>query len=56
MKRVIVNVRNKYSLLQSILPLDFLMKKDESNYSTIDKIVCVSRDLGNLCDSVVPIE
>ena len=27
-ERVIGNVRNKYSLLQSILPLDFLMKKD----------------------------
>ena len=55
-ERVIGNVRNKYSLLQSILPLDFLMKKDESNHNTTDKIVCVSCDLVNLCDSVIPIE
>ena len=55
-ERVIGNVQNKYSLLQSILPLDFLMKNDESNYCTVDKTDCVSCGLVNLCDSVIPIE
>ena len=55
-ERVIGNVRNKYSILQGILPLDYLIKKDENDFSTIDKIVCVSCGLTNLCDSVIPFE
>ena len=55
-ERVIGIVRNKYSLLQGTLPLDFLMKKDDSNYCTIDKIVCTACGLVNLCDSVIPFE
>ena len=38
-ERVIGIVRSKYPLLQETLPLDFLMKKDDSNYCTIDKTV-----------------
>ena len=38
-ERVIGVVQNKYSLLQETLPLDLLMKKNDSNYCTIDKIV-----------------
>ena len=48
-------VQNKYSL-QGTLPLDFLMKKDDSNYCTIDNIVCTACGLVNLCDSVIPFE
>ena len=55
-ERVIGNVRNKYSILQGILPLDYLIKKDENDFSTIDKIVCVACGLTNLCDSVIPFE
>ena len=55
-ERVIGIVQNKYSLLQGTLPLDFLMKKDDSNYCTIDTIVCTACGLVNLCDSVIPFE
>ena len=51
---VICIVQNKYPFFQGILPYDFLMKKEDSNYCTIDKIVCVTYDLVNLCDSVIP--
>ena len=55
-ERVICIVRNKYSLLQGTLPLDFLMKKDDSNFCTIDEIVCTACGLVNLGDSVIPFE
>ena len=55
-ERVIVIVRNKYSLLQGTFPLDFLMKKDDSNCCTIDKSVCAACGLVNLGDSVIPFE
>ena len=54
-ERVIGLVRNKYTILQSMLPLDFLITKDGC-YTTIDKIVTVCSALCNICNSVVPIE
>ena len=54
-ERVIGLVRNKYTILQSILPLDYLIRKD-GGYTTIDKIVTVCSALCNICNSVVPIE
>ena len=53
-ERVIGNIRKKFSLLNSQLPIDFLMKKDNAEYSTVDKIVTICCALCNLCDSVVP--
>ena len=53
-ERVIGNIRKKFSLLNSQLPIDFLMKKHNAEYSTIDKIVTLCCALCNLCDSVVP--
>ena len=53
-ERVIGNIRKEFSLLNSQLPIDFLMKKDNAEYSTIDKIVTICCALCNLCDSVVP--
>ena len=55
-ERVIGNVRNKFTILQDILPLDYLIRKDDSNYSTIDKIALVACALSNLCDSVIPFD
>ena len=55
-ERVIGNVRNKYTILQDILPLDYLMRKDASNCTTIDKITMVACSLTNLCNSVIPID
>ena len=53
-ERVIDNIQKKFSLLNSQLPIDFLMKKDNAEYSTIDKIVAICCALCNLYDSVVP--
>ena len=53
---VIGLLRNKYTILQGILPLDYLMKIDELKLSTIDKIIVVCSALTNICDSVIPIE
>ncbi|XP_047122895.1 uncharacterized protein LOC124806216 [Hydra vulgaris] len=49
-KRVIGNLKNKYTILQDILPLDYLIRKDNNGYSTIDKIAIVSCGLTNMCD------
>ena len=54
-ERVIGLVRNKYTILQSILPLYFLTTKD-AGYTTIDKIVTACSTLCNIFNSVVPIE
>ena len=55
-ERVIGNVRNKYTILKDILPLDYLMRKDGSQFTTIDKIATVACALINMCDSVVPFD
>ena len=55
-ERVIGNIRKKFSLLNSQLPIDFLMNKDNAKYFTIDKIVVICCALCDLCDSVVPFD
>ena len=55
-ERVIGLLRKKYTILQSILPLDYLMKKDGINLTTIDKIAVIRSALTNMCDSVIPVE
>ena len=54
-ERVIGNLRNKYKILQSTLPLDYLMVKG-NGYTTIDKIAVVCCALTNVCNSVIPFE
>ena len=54
-ERVIGNVRNKYNILQSTLPLDYLSVKDRG-YTAIYKIAVVCCALTNMCDSVIPFE
>ena len=54
-EKVIGLVRDKYTILQSILPLYFLIAKDVG-YTTIDKIVTACSTLCNICNLVVPIE
>ena len=54
-ERVIGLVRNKYTILQSVLPIDYLYSNSE-NEPTIDKITTVCCALTNLCDSVVPFD
>ena len=54
-ERVIGLVRNKYTILQSQLPINYLLSQDE-NVPLIDKITTVCCALTNLCESVVPID
>ena len=51
-ERVIGLLRNKYTILQSTLPLDYLMKKDEE-CCTLDKIAVVCSALCNLCPTII---
>ena len=53
---VIGNVRQKYSILQSTLPIDFLNKCKDEDSPMIDSIICVCCALCNVCNSVVPFE
>ena len=51
---MIGSVRQKYSILQSTLPIDFVNKGVGEECPIIDHIVRVSCALNNVCDSVVP--
>lgn len=52
-ERVIGLVRNKYTVLKSVIPIDFVVKKHDQ-VTPLDKIVAVCCALANLCPSVVP--
>ena len=52
-ERVIGVLRQKYSILQSTLPIN-MIKSDGEDISAVDKIVVVCSALCNCCDSVVP--
>ena len=54
-ERVIGLLRQKYTLLESTLPISMIMS-DNNKYSLIDKIVTVCCALCNCCESVVPFE
>ena len=49
-ERVIGNVGQKYSILQSTLPIDYVIKRDGEEYPLIDRIVHVCCALCNVCD------
>ena len=55
-ERVIGLLRQKYTLLESTLPINLLMTHPKDEYSTIDKIVTVCSALCNCCESVVPFD
>ena len=55
-ERVIGMVRQKYTILQSTLPINMIMCEGESEVSTVDKIVTIACALCNHCDSVVPFD
>ena len=55
-ERVIGFLRQKYTILQSTLPINLIMSDDNCELSLIDKIVTVCSTLCNCCDSVVPFE
>ena len=52
-ERLIGVLRQKYSILQSMLPIK-MIKSDGEDKSSVDKIVIVCSALCNCCESVVP--
>ena len=55
-ERVIGIVRQKYSILQGTLPIDFLQLHPGESVPLVDRIVRVCCALTNLSDSVVPFD
>lgn len=54
-ERVIGSLRQKYTILQSTLPIDYVMGSD-GRITTLDKIATVCCGLTNMCPSVVPFQ
>ena len=52
-ERVIGLLRRKYKILQGILPITLVKRKNDTTVATIDKIVTVSAALTNLSKSIV---
>ena len=55
-ERVIGSVRQKYSILKGMIPLNFLTGREDDDIPMIDRIGRVSCALCNLCDSVIPFD
>ena len=51
-EHVIVLLKQKYNILEGILPVNLIKHKSDGEYATIDKIVIVCAALTNLSDSV----
>ena len=54
-ERVIGSLKQKYTVLQSTLPIEYLVSVDQKP-PTIDKIATVCSALTNLCPPIVPFE
>ena len=54
-ERVIGILKNKYSILQSTLPINIVKHKHDTDYANIDKILTVCAALINLSPSIVPL-
>ena len=52
-ERVIGLVRQKYTILQSTLPIHFMIKRAGEDIPVVDRIIRVCCALTNVCDSVV---
>ena len=50
---VIGLVRQKYTILQSTLPINMIMCKGDTEVSTIDKVAFVACALCNHCESII---
>lgn len=53
-ERVIGCLKQKYSILQGVIPITLISNQDNSAEATIDKIVRVCCACINLCPSIVP--
>lgn len=54
MERVIGATRQRYSILMSTLPIQYMKAKSPQEAPVVDKILRVCSNLNNLCVSVVP--
>ena len=54
MERVIGLVRQKFSKLQSTLPINMIKTDSDDDISAVDKAVIICRGLSNFCDSEIP--
>ena len=55
-KHVIGCMRQKFTILHSTLPIDFVSKRKDEEIPMINRIVCICCALNNVCNSVVPFE
>ena len=55
-EHVIDCVRQKFSILQSTLPIHFLIIRKGEEEPLIDRIIRICCALNNLCNSVVPVD
>ena len=55
-ERVIGSVKQKFKILQSTIPIQYVTKQKDRNTPLIDRIVRVCCELTNVCDSVVPLD
>ena len=53
-ERVIGTTRQRFSILMSCMPIDFVKPNTPGERATIDKIIIICSALNNLCTSVVP--
>ena len=53
-ERVIGNLRQKYSMLQGMQPIDFVIPPEEGEPPMLNKIIALCCALINMCTSVVP--
>ena len=54
-ERVIGLLRNKFTILQGILPIKMIMKTDDGT-CTLTHILTICSTLCNLCSSGIPVE
>ena len=55
-ERVIGATRQRFSILMSTLPIQYVIKKSQQDIPNIDKIVNVCSALNNVCVSVIPFD
>ena len=55
-ERVIRATRQRFSILSSILPIQYMTARSQDDIPNVDKIVLVCSALNNVCASVVPFQ
>lgn len=55
-ERVIRVLKQNYTILESVLPINMIMCDDSTSLSKIDKTVVICSALCNCCETVVPFQ